>query len=447
MIKEVSYINYFNEHKEKIKAEINDLEKALKQTGYHYKNTEFQLSPKISIVDQEFRNYAKEMFEDLITILNKLNSAYLNDENIQSFYSLDDFSQCILTETAHKKNEILVSRFDCLISEETGDINVIENNTDCPAGLIFTGRINKIIKSMNTSKSYLSNRDIVFENIDRDNFFYEQLLSIYQKKRPGDQVKHIVVLQKDASPSLEMLTFKEMYSGLDVVVNICDLKDLVEKEGFLYYQEKKIDLIWNKINTANFFEYYQSAEAKDKVISLINTETVVINNFQSRLISENKLTSAVLSDPKFHYLFSVKERGLLRRHIPWSRKLEDTTTTHSGEQIELIDFVLKYKDDLVLKAPYDIRGDGVTIGTSTSQKIWDKLVKRKMNKGYTIQKYIEPKKTYVPNGDYSATVQIPFSLDAFILNSIFCGFGSKVSSQKKMNIFQGGSKHVILTER
>ena len=117
----------------------------------------------------------------------------------------------------------------------------------------------------------------------------------------------------------------------------------------------------------------------------------------------------------------------------------------NDKEYNLKDLAITYKDSFVLKIAYDIRGDGVTIGKSVTQDEWRDLIEKNWNKPFILQEFIEPPTTSIfKSQDHSE--QMKFSLDFFMFNGKFQGFGSKVSNSDKLNIFKGGSKLAIFSE-
>jgi hypothetical protein len=79
----------------------------------------------------------------------------------------------------------------------------------------------------------------------------------------------------------------------------------------------------------------------------------------------------VLTDEQNAKLFSHDERALLRQHIPWTRVVADVSTSHYGEPVELLAFIRKERENLVLKPSDEYGGTGVTLGWETSEHDWD----------------------------------------------------------------------------
>ncbi|NYH77291.1 hypothetical protein FHR84_000605 [Actinopolyspora biskrensis] len=108
-------------------------------------------------------------------------------------------------------------------------------------------------------------------------------------------------------------------------------------------------------------------------------ELTVFNGLRGRFIGGNKLTLAVLSDPRFRRLFTEEQRGHIDSVIPWSRKLGDGVSTRE---------VTAQRLDLVVKSPYDALSQGVHLGREHTPEQWREVVERGARDGWIAQEYV-----------------------------------------------------------
>ncbi len=112
----------------------------------------------------------------------------------------------------------------------------------------------------------------------------------------------------------------------------------------------------------------KSLVAQDKAVC-------VANNFRCK-IPHVKAFFAVLTDEQNGALFSHGERELIRKHIPWTRVVADVGTAHYGQRIDLLAFIRKERENLVLKPSDEYGGSGVTLGWETNEADWDAAIER-----------------------------------------------------------------------
>ena len=72
-----------------------------------------------------------------------------------------------------------------------------------------------------------------------------------------------------------------------------------------------------------------------------------------------------------------EEQQVMRRHILWTRLLSPRTTIcPSGQAVDLLEFVRKDRESLVLKPNRSYGGTGVVVGPTTTQTEWNEAIDR-----------------------------------------------------------------------
>jgi uncharacterized circularly permuted ATP-grasp superfamily protein len=107
-----------------------------------------------------------------------------------------------------------------------------------------------------------------------------------------------------------------------------------------------------------------------------------------RLFTANRMVSSiaaeldqkacweVFTDPELaRRYFGPEERQVFQRHVLWTRILSDRrTTVPGGQSEELLPFVRRERERLVLKPNRGYGGEGVIIGASVSGPEWDQAI-------------------------------------------------------------------------
>jgi len=120
---------------------------------------------------------------------------------------------------------------------------------------------------------------------------------------------------------------------------------------------------------------------------------VQLYNGTVRQILSDKRNLALLSELSGSGLFSDRERALIERHVPWTRRLDRGTTTWRGQTLEIPRLAVAARTELVLK---DARfatsgkGRGVFVGAETAEGTWRDQVARGLGEGgWVIQERVE----------------------------------------------------------
>jgi hypothetical protein len=152
----------------------------------------------------------------------------------------------------------------------------------------------------------------------------------------------------------------------------------------------------------------------------------VVNEVAMRLIAGSKLCLAVMSDPRFRYLFSDRQRAAIDWLVPYSRKL--------GDGVDVAEAV-RARADLVLKSPYGHRGREVHIGRVCSAGRWAELVGDPAHHGWLIQRFVRPGTVRGLNRD----------LGVVVMNGQVGGYSARVNRSLLINVAQGGGKQTIVS--
>lgn len=427
--------------------EIRDVQAEADAEGLRYANKPFPLFPRVTVLPAAWREEIARDAEAMLDVLEKVIRLYGEDEATRRYFMLDQRAQELVAIEPGYGRKIRINRFDTYLVPGEERFQILENNTDCPAGVIFTGRVYDVIRRIPSVQAYLQElpplRD---EPIHGTDAFVSILQDTYAEFRPGTPLRRVAILQVrgKASPEVREMTQVFVDRGLQAV--IADPRDLVYKDGRLFADGVELQLIWNKINTADFIPLLPELEAAQDFLEACRDQAVChMNSFQARFITESKLCMAYLCDPQFAHHFTAQERQLIARHIPWARKLTDGQVEYRGEQVDLFTLAVEQREQLVLKTSYDIRGEGVVLGVQTDPKRWEELLKECWDRDYIVQERVPAPEVPVPAPDGVGFAWKKCSADLFMFGGRFQGFGSKLSDELKVNIFQGGSKQPILS--
>jgi len=420
----------------------NDLKNVL---AAPFRNKHFDFYPvPIPLREECVQDYVTNL-NSYIALLDKVIALYKTESGIRNYFNFSEAVNELVLLSIEKEQGKFFSRFDGYLTTQN-QIKILENNSDAPAGTIFTPRINNMcINFLNRLGSHnggLSKYTMMNDRIMVD-VMVEEYLRLFQK-RPNN----LAVFQIRGKANNESVELSK-FSDEELEIFVVDPRDIQYEQDGVYANGRKIDLVWNKINTV----YWNQLVETDPWLISKWTEVITkasnfihFNPFSKRYITENKLFAALLYHENFSSFFTEEERRIRDLFVPQSYKLEKgKTIAFKGQQFDLYDFAVNFRTELVLKETYDIRGDGVTIGIASSGIHWEERLKAAFDKGGILQYYIQPKQLYFfKDFDNIDLTNMNFHVDTFIFGSQILGFGGKASANHKVNIFQGGVKAPVL---
>jgi hypothetical protein len=339
---------------------------------------------------------------------------------------------------------VQVCRLDGYLEQGTERPVVLENNADAPAGSLFTSRINQLVADVLSRLGVDPGPASPLTYTGENSLL--GVLALGAAQAGLDEPAHVAILQPTGSITKESAEMTAAFSRSGVDAYIADPRDLEIRRGRVYFSGRPADACWNKINTAPWRDLVADEDLCARWVRAVSdTSFLHVNPFGARYVAESKLSLALPQEPAFSGLFTPAERALAVRMLPWGRQV--TTRARAADEVTCLHADLaEHPARYVLKQPYDIRGDGVTIGRAVGRGAWQDAIEAALAHGHLAQEHIAPT-SYPTLGEDTSVVAMPVSLDTFVLRGRARGFGSKASLNPRLNVFQGGQKLAVQVVR
>jgi hypothetical protein len=104
------------------------------------------------------------------------------------------------------------------------------------------------------------------------------------------------------------------------------------------------------------------------------------------------LNLALLSENENSEKFSPGEREIIKKYIPWTRRIVPGETTYEAKTVDLEDFIRSHQVKLVIKPVREMGGKDVSIGKLTPPDRWKQVVEQAMRDSqgnWIVQEYVE----------------------------------------------------------
>lgn len=386
----------------------------------------------------------RALVERYVRCLERVVELYHASADVRAYFRLGPDEERLILLDTRLRPAIRIARLDGYVNQADGRIRILENNTDCPAGILFTERLNLLTDKLLEGALAESRVRLVATRLDQRDCARQEFLAAYRGQGGEKENPVIAILQIEGRANLESEEMAREFSARGTPAFVADPRSVEPSAGGVRIGGREVDIIWNKVNTV----YWNKLVAETPGLlgrwaDAISSRAVChLNPFAARYVTESKLCAAFLQEPEFAHHFEPADREFLAGVLPWSRKLEaGKRVEYRGESWEMSELLLARQYDFVLKEPYDIRGDGVTIGRSVDRAGWVEAVGRAAREGHTAQEFVSGQPYPVTGGTPEAPVTpMTASLDSFVFGGRLCGLGSKASLGHKVNLFQGGRK-------
>src|SRR5271154_5534324 len=262
------------------------------------------------------------------------------------------------------------SRLDAFLLPDS--LKFAEYNGESPAGPGYSESLSEIFRELPVMKEFAKSYEIHSYPLSAK--LLDALIQTYVEWGGKTKRPQMVITDFRGVPTWsEFEILKARFEKLGVPVVLAQPQELDFDGKCLSFKGKKIDLVYRRVLINDIVARPKECEALVKAYEA--NAVCVANNFRCK-IPHVKAFFALLTDERNATLFSQKEKDLIRRHIPWTRVVSDASTSHYGEPIDLLAFIRKNRDNLVLKPSDEYGGTGVTLGWETNEKAWDATIEK-----------------------------------------------------------------------
>jgi hypothetical protein len=260
------------------------------------------------------------------------------------------------------------SRLDAFLLPES--LKFAEYNGESPAGAGYTEKLGEIFLKLPVVKDF--DRSYQIHTYPLSAKLLDALVMSYldwggATKRP----QMLITDWREVPTWTEFEILQERFEKMGVPVELADPRDLQYDGKHLAANGKRIDLVYRRVLMNDIVT--RPAECKALVDAVAANAVCMANHFRCK-IPHVKAFFAFLTDERNDALFSASERDLIRKHVPWTRVVEDVRTLHYGERIELLEFLRNRRENLVLKPSDEYGGTGVKLGWEATQAEWDATI-------------------------------------------------------------------------
>lgn len=408
-----------------------------------FRNTDFPLSPLPLFAEHVAAAADVPVLERYVALLGRIVTLYRDEPEIRQWYGLSPAADALIAADRILGDVVPVCRLDGYLEQGSETLRLLENNADAPAGTLFTARVNAVVRDLLAGAGVPGPAWSPL-TYDDELALLGVLLDCLRRSGVGAGDPRVAVLQFAGRANQESHQMVAAFRAAGVHAVLADPRDLRAAGDRVRFGGEQVDVCWNKVNTVAWAEVEADRALVERWVAALSGGAFVhVNPFGARYVAESKFTLALTREPRFAGLFSPAEHELVDRLLPWARRLTREATGPDGRAVLLAD-LLDRPSGYVIKEPYDIRGDGVTVGRGMSCSGWEQAVGRALDDQLVVQAYVPPSAYPVlrPGGS-PPVIAMPTSFDTFVLGGKVRGFGAKASLNPRLNVFQGGQKIAV----
>jgi hypothetical protein len=341
--------------------------------------------------------------------------------------------------------DVVLSRLDAFLTP--AGPRFIEINSDAPAGFGYGDRMAAIFEELPVFQAFASRRSVRYEPSGER--LVEAVLGAWYA-RGGEVLPRVAIVDwADVKTRADQEILREVFEAAGAPSVLEDPRALEVKDGKLCGASGPIDLVYRRGVLSELVE--REAEVQAFLRAYRDGLCVFVNGFRCHL-SEDKAFFGLLGDEAFATLLTAEERELVRGVVPWTRKVEERKTLREGTEVDLVPFVIRFREGLVLKPAHGYGGQSVYVGDETSAMDWERAVLEALKSAWVVQERVA-----IPEEPFPVVEagQLYFELrkvnaTPFYVRGAEVGAVARASKSSVINVSAGGGSvptFVVATER
>jgi len=364
----------------------------------------------------------------------------LDDKNLFSQFHLREEEERLARIPTGYGPASTASRLDAFLLPDS--LKLAEYNGESPAGAGYAETLADIFRELPVMGKFSQMYEVHSYPLSAK--LLDALVMSYLDWGGSSSKPQIAIVDWEDVPTVsEFEILQGRFERMGVPTLIADPRELEWDGKTLSARDTKIDLVYRRVLINDIVA--KPAECSALVKAYSANAVCVANNFRCK-IPHVKAFFAVLTDEQNGSLFSHGERELIRKHIPWTRVVADVGTAHYGQHIDLLAFVRKERENLVLKPSDEYGGSGVTLGWETSESAWDEVIERALTAksgAWIVQERIPIRREVFP---YIADIgkvdyrDMLVDFAPYLFRGKLCGFLTRLSATGLANVTSGGGQ-------
>lgn len=388
----------------------------------------------------EDESRVRTVAETIADLGERITSAALDDKHLFAQLHLREEEERLARIPTGFGRASTASRLDAFLLPDS--LKFAEYNGESPAGAGYAETLAEIFRELPVMGRFAQAYEVHGYPLSAK--LLDALVMSYMDWGGSSTKPQIAIVDWGEVPTYsEFEILKQRFERMGIPTLIADPRELEWDGKSLVAQEKKIDLVYRRVLINDIVA--KPAECSALVKAYSAGAVCVANNFRCK-IPHVKAFFAVLTDEQNGALFSHGERELIRNHIPWTRVVADVGTAHYGQHIDLLSFIRKERENLVLKPSDEYGGSGVTLGWETGETGWDTAIERALstkNGVWIVQERIPIRREIFP---YIADIgkvdyrDMLVDFAPYLFRGKVCGFLTRLSATGLANVTSGGGQ-------
>jgi hypothetical protein len=402
--------------------------------------------PLCTVLRPRFLSYSQHVF--LQTQVNKLLKAFARVQRLASHqpsfrqqFGLLDWEEELLGWETGLACDYPTSRLDAFYVSDF-ELKFTEFNAETPAATAYGDALVDVFLGLPVMSEF-QRKYVVRPVPTRPGVLHALLESYWHWTGRRFAKPTIVILDwKEVPTYSEFVLFRDYFrqQGLDCV--IADPREVEFRDGKLWAEGLACDLIYKRVLLS---ELVERGGMETPALQAVKSGAACMVNSPRAKILYKKASFAVLTDERNRSIFEPDELEAVAAHIPWTRFVEERKTEFRGKEIDLTNWMIDNRDQLVLKPNDDYGGKGIVLGWKVDDAEWRQAIATALKTPYVVQERVRlPKESFpsMVNGGLMLADRLVDTNPYGVHGAYMEGCLTRISTEDLVNVTAGGGSTV-----
>jgi uncharacterized circularly permuted ATP-grasp superfamily protein len=326
--------------------------------------------------------------------------------------------------------DVVLSRLDAFLTPQGP--RYIEINSDAPAGFGYGDAMAEVFRTLPTFQRFARTHTLHYAPCA------DALIDAVRAATDSRSPTVAIVDWHEVKTRPDQEILRERFEGKGLRCRLADPREAAIVGGRLLFEGAHVDVVYRRVLLTELVE--RAPEVATFLAAYRWGLAAFVNSFRCHL-SEDKAFLAFLTDEAFASLLTADERAFVARVVPWTRKVEERATDHAGEKVDLLPWVVRHREELVLKPAHDYGGRSVFIGEETEPAAWEAAVNAAVSGSWVVQERVPISREPFPvvRDDGRLTLEeLYLNANPFYVRGGETGGVTRVSRRAVINVSAGG---------
>lgn len=377
----------------------------------------------------------------LMPAFDRILAAALTNSAVRAQFRLAEWEETLVGIDPGFPSASPTSRLDYFVDDHTGEVSLTEYNGEVPAGAGYNDELADMFSELPVTRKFA--RDWEVMPVPTRHGVIRSVLGAWAAWRGVREVPQIGIIDwKEVPTASEFAIYQRHFRNLGIPCSIVDPRDAEYDGTTLRFGGTPVTLLYKRVL---LHELAERGGVDHPVFRAVRDGKVCMVNPPRCKILHKKASLAALTDEQNAHLLTADQQQAVASCVPWTRVVEERSTTFHGARIDLVSYAAQNRERFVLKPNDDYGGAGIVLGWTVDGDTWNAALRTALTNPYVVQERVGiPSQGYPSLVDgTSQVVDRMYDTAPFLCDGAYAeGWLCRLSTAALLNVSAGGGSTV-----